>query len=145
MYSKIKLFSVLSFLLILFTGCATTSQPSYQESLNARPTPQTKQDKQKECSFLRQEIARMQSLQQQGAIQMKICNPQYGLCMGRLIMAKAVRNIASLESRASQIQCGAAFSSTVVSSNKSSISECIEACKKNTNRTSTQCFDRCNK
>ena len=141
---KSKLFSI--FLFIIFTGCSTTPQPSYQDSLNARPTPKTKQSKQKECSFIRQELARMQLLYQVVVSPPQMCAAQSGLCMGKILMAKASRNTAALESRASQVQCGAAFSSVAVSSSGgSSIQECIEACKENTNRTSTQCFDRCNK
>ncbi len=134
-------FVVLKFLIsigivFLLSGCAT-SQQSYQDNLNARPVPQTNQDKQKECSFIRQEIVRMELLYQDSTTKKS---------MGRYYMMVASQNIASLESRASQIQCGAAFSSTVVSNGDgSSINECIEACKKNTNRSSTQCFDRCNK
>ena len=145
MGTKLKLFSISLF--VIFTGCAT-SQPSYKEKINARPIPHTTQEKQKECSYIRGEIARMKTLYRQGETQDKRPAPKgmYVANFGSLFMEIATKNIATLESRAAQIQCGAAFSSVVSSSNGgSSIHECIEACKENTNRTSTQCFDRCNK
>lgn len=128
---------------ILFSGCE--KEPTYSEQLNARQIPTTQQEKENECNFIRQEISRMQSLQQISAN--KPCNPQYGLCMGPIIVAKTNSNIASLEARASVIQCNAAFSTVQVISNSSnnSIKECITACKENTNRSSTECFDACNK
>ena len=136
--------TIYSFVLILliFNGC--TKQPTYSESLDVRVMPTTKTEQQKECLYLRQEISRMQSLYQQGSVQK--CNPAYGLCMGPIIMQKANYNIASLENRASIVSCDSAFSTIkVINNQNSSIKECIEACKLNTNRTPTECFDSCNK
>jgi hypothetical protein len=128
---------------IFFSGC--DKQPTYAEQLKARQMPQTQQDKQNECSFIRQQIAQMQSGIQLASAQK--CNPQYGLCMGPVVIARNNANIASLESRASEVQCDAAFSTVKVINNNSnnSIKECIAACKENTNRSSTECFDSCNK
>ena len=133
----------LLFSVLLVVGC-TQPEPTYKEQLKARPMPTTKQEKDKECLYIRTEIARMQSVAYQAAS--TPCNPQYGLCIGKLMMAKANRNIAELENRASTIKCSSAFSSTsAVSPHRGTIDECIAACLKNTKRTSAQCFDSCNK
>ena len=72
---------------------------------------------------------------------------QYGINLGAIYAQQAPRNIASLESRASNINCRAAFSSqptsTIIKDN--SIQQCITACKENTSRTAEMCFDSCNK
>lgn len=138
---KIIIFSFCSLLLVL-SGCST--QPTYSEALNSRAMPTTKNQKQQECSYIRQEIARMQSGYRLASMQP--CNPQYGICIGPILMVKARKNIASLESRASIIGCDAAFSTVkIINSQNHSITECIKACKENTKRTSSECFDDCNK
>lgn len=139
----LKLIITSTFILII-TGC--TKQPTYNEQLNTRPLPTTQQDKQEECNYIRQEIARMQSLYQVASTQR--CNPSLGICLGPAMMAKSNRNRASLESRAAQVQCDAAFSTVKIinnGTNNSSIKECISACKENTDRSSSECFDVCNK
>lgn len=128
--------------IIIFAGCV--QEPTYSETINSRSMPTTEQQKQEECAFIRQEIARMQSLKLRAATQP--CNPQYGLCIGPIMIAKANSGIATLESRASQVQCDAAFSTVkILNAPSNSIKECIAACKENTTRTSTECFDTCNK
>lgn len=141
--NKILHFTLTFLLIFIATGC--TKEPTYTEQLNIRPLPKSKQDIQQECSYIRQEIARMQSLYQRASTQQ--CNPRLGLCLGPMFMAKSNKNIASLESRASQVQCDAAFSTVKIINNQgtNSIEECISACKDNTNRSSSECFDVCNK
>lgn len=129
-------------LLLVLNGCSTA--PTYSETLNSRVMPTTKNQKQQECSYIRQEIARMQSVYQRASIQK--CNPQYGICIGPILMVKASNNIASLKNRASIIGCNAAFSTVkIINSQNHSITECIKACRENTKRTSSECFDACNK
>ncbi|MDO8453226.1 MAG: hypothetical protein Q7S59_01490 [Sulfurimonas sp.] len=140
MYKKI-IFS-LGLLLLVLNGC--NAKPTYSEALNSRVIPTTQKQKQQECSYIRQEIARMQSSYQQASMQK--CNPQYGICIAPVVMAKANNNIYSLENRASIIECDAAFSTVkIINSQNHSITECIKACKENTKRTSSECFDTCNK
>jgi len=121
--------------LFLFS-CA--HEPSYVEQLATRPYPTNQQDIDTECAWIRSEIARMNSLSEMSV------TTSYPL----LFRAMARQNIAALESRAANLRCGSAFSNTHIIEEKKSISsidECIKACKENTNRTSEQCFDDCNK
>lgn len=124
---------MVSFFLV---SCA--HQPSYVEQLSGRPYPTSQQSIDTECAWIRSEIARMNSLSAMSV------TSQYALAF----QAMARNNIAALESRAANLRCGAAFSSTHViekQNSTTSIDECIKACKKNTNRTPEQCFDACNK
>jgi hypothetical protein len=131
------IFAIFIFMVsFLFISCA--HQPSYVEQLSARPYPTTQQDIDSECAWIRSEIARMNSLNAMSA------TSQFALAF----QAIGRNNIAALESRAANLRCGAAFSSTLViekQNQTSSIDECIKACKENTNRTPEQCFDLCNK
>jgi hypothetical protein len=119
---------------ILISSCAY--QPSYNEQLSQRQMPTTEQSKSEECSWIRSEIARMEN------ISAVLTGSQYEL----VSKVAARNNIAALNSRAANIGCHEAFSTTQIieKNNSSSIDECIEACKKNTNRTSAECFDVCN-
>lgn len=123
------LIALLSFISI---SCAT--KPTYTEKISMRPIPGGEQARIQECSWIRSEIARMQSVSAYAT------TSPYALAF----QAKARKNIAALESRAANIGCNAAFSSVVNADNKSSIDECIEACKGNTDRTPEECFDACN-
>jgi hypothetical protein len=112
--------------------------PSYVQQLAERPYPNSQTDIDDECAWIRSEIARMNSLSAASV------GSQYSL----LLQAMARKNIAALESRAANLRCGAAFSTTHIiekQERSSSIDECIKACKENTNRTPEQCFDGCNK
>lgn len=130
------LFAVLICIASFLLSCA--HQPTYVEQLSERPYPSTEQDIANECAWIRSEIARMNSLSAMSA------TSQYALAF----QAISRQNIAALESRAANLRCGAAFSSTIAIEKQrqtSSIDECIKACRKNTNRTPEQCFDACNK
>lgn len=132
---KLNLFIFLIFFLV---GCATHDEPTYVEQLAQRPYPATQQGTQSECTWIRSEIARMQNLSA------ALTTSRYAL----IAQMAARNNISALESRAANLKCGAAFSTThIIEKQKttSSIDKCITACKENTNRTSEQCFDACNK
>jgi len=72
--------------------------------------PQTEQERQGECSFLRSEIARQETLGQVGGTM--ATTP----LMAVAVQANVRNNIATLESRAAEVQCTAAFSNAPVSS-----------------------------
>lgn len=132
---------IISIALFVLSGCAP--KPSYAEQLNQRPMPITEQEKQLECSFVRQKIAAEQN--NIYLLSTQRCMPNQ-LCMIPFAIAESNKHIALLEDRASQIECNAAFSSVkVVSVGGKSIKECVETCKANTSRSSTECFDVCNK
>jgi hypothetical protein len=131
---------VIAFIAIL-AACA--HQSSYAEQVADRPMPQTEQERQEECGFLRSEIARQETLGQVGGTM--ATTP----LMTVAVQAKARNNIATLESRAAEVQCTAAFSNVPVSSapvsTKPNFDECFSHCRKYTDRTKEQCFDTCNK
>jgi hypothetical protein len=135
-----------------------------------RPLPTDEQSPAQECEWIRSEMARIQNIVEAArttydsnplAPTAPMMTPSFnrGMTMGwdatapmrkrTLIQIEALARdkIAALESRASNLKCGAAFSSTYVIENKQSspIDDCIKACKENTSRTSEQCFDSCNR
>jgi hypothetical protein len=91
----------------LLAGCATG--PSYESQVLDRPLPTTQEDRMRECTWIRSEIARQQSLAQYGAA--TATSPM----MAVAYQSAARRHIAALESRAANVQCQAAFSSVVAS------------------------------
>jgi len=127
---------ILAVLVVLLVGgCASTkSEQTYAEQIAQIPTPNGEDDKQKKCAYLRSEIARQQNIATY-ASQMQGIYATAGVMGAR-------NNIATLESRASDFNCNAAFGASRPP--ESSISVCIEACKANTERSSEQCFDSCN-
>jgi len=131
-------------LAVVLAGCATEQQgPSYQEQLNSRPAPRNDEERQQECSYIRSEIARQNGLAGYGAT--IAASP----AQASLYRALAQQNIAALESRAANMNCRAAFSPGITEPREMQaapkIRECISACKENTQRTSSECFDACNK
>jgi hypothetical protein len=110
----------------------------YASSVLARPTPGTDQERVAECGWIRSEIARQQSAGQAGA---SIASAP---AMGVAFQAAARKNIAALESRASNIQCTAAFSNTPAVRPGQPFDQCFARCQQYTDRTKNQCFDSCN-
>jgi hypothetical protein len=96
----------------------------------------------RECTWIRSEIARQQGLAGVGATM--ATSP----LMVAAYQAMAQRNIAALESRASNVQCTAAFSNapaTAPATIRQSFDQCFARCQQYTDRTKDQCFDACNK
>ena len=137
-YYSILIFAVLSI------SCA--HEPSYLDQLAQRPMPTTEQEKVQECSWIRSEIANEITKQE---------NVNYYENNNRTIIPgfslganmEMHENITALEARAANIGCKTEFSNKqIIENNKpSSINECIKACKENTNRSSEECLDACNK
>ena len=133
------------FFAIIFSlvGCASNeNRQSYASAVLDRPVPTTSEGRIRECNWIRSEIARQQSLAQYGASM--ATSPM----MAMAYQAKARNNIAALESRASNVQCQAAFSSVAQSptqgtKNNLNFDECFARCQKLTDRTKDQCFDAC--
>ncbi|WP_315809460.1 hypothetical protein [Pseudomonas sp. C9-3] len=119
-------------------GCETG--PTYRQQIENRPLPVTAEEKQKECSMLRSEIARINT-----APVYIPPGPNAGLFM-IAAQQRAADSIAVVENRAAAVQCTAAFSNVVTTSSPPvDINACITACKANTSRSPEQCFDSCNK
>jgi hypothetical protein len=121
----------------LLAGCAaqTPPQPSYAEQIAQLPQPKDSEERQRACSYIRSEIARMQNIAMVGSAQLQ---PTYALG----IQIGARNNIAALESKAAEFRCTAAFAERQA---PSSIESCVATCKANTTRSAEQCFDSCNR
>lgn len=139
----------LACLFCMLQGCETTKtqERTYADLMND-PLPTSDAEKDRQCAWLRSEIARMQSLAQAAAAN---TNPYF---WGAVWQAKARDNIAALQSRSSQIQCDvvrvaptapAIPPSQPSESSEMSFDQCFAKCRELTDRTESQCFDACNK
>jgi len=93
-----------------------------------------------ECAAIRSEIARQQNNAQ-------IIAGMYPGIMGIAAQGRVKNNIATLESRASELGCYAAFGNRPSAPERPSpspIESCVSTCKANTSKTPEQCFDACN-
>jgi hypothetical protein len=116
--------AVLACLVALAGGCATTRNkaPSYTEQVMNRPLPVTVAEKQQECSWLRGEMARQRRLAGSGT---------------------STQDLATLESRASQVECPAAARTDTPQAGAAGFDACYAKCKQFTNRSNDVCFDSC--
>lgn len=127
--------SAVIILLALLSSCAQNPpRPSYADQLAQLPVPKTEEDRQKACSYIRSEVARIQNIAMVSASQLQ---PMYA--MNIQVMAR--NNIAALESKAAEFRCTAAFAERQA---PSAIESCVATCKASTSRTAEQCFDSCN-
>ncbi|NDC39480.1 MAG: hypothetical protein EBZ48_15815, partial [Proteobacteria bacterium] len=127
--------SLLASLLLpgLLTACA--AEPSYPEKLSRLPLPSTAEGMQADCTWIRSEIARMQTVG-------SMAQGQFAL----IAQAMARNNIAALESRAANEGCAAAFSSQPSQEpQRATLRECVDTCRANTTKSGDQCFEACNK
>lgn len=137
---------ILSCLLLITFGCASTSsppppkQPSYWDLTTTHMMPRTERERQSECGRIRNRMAEVKTNYQ--AARMLFSNQMVVLAAEN----SARREYAALENRAADVGCAAAFSTTR-SENKTSDSfdECFKNCKKYTSRTDDECFDSCKK
>ena len=115
---------VLACLVALVGGCATTQNkgPTYAEQVMNRPLPVTDAEKQQECSWLRGEMARQRRLAGYGT---------------------STQDLATLESRASQVGCHAAARTDTPQAGGAGFDACFAKCKQFTNRSNDVCFDYC--
>lgn len=129
---------------LILQGCAThPARPTYRQAVLNRPLPTTSAARMHECTWIRSEIARQQSLAAYGSA--TATTPFMALAYRSV----AARRIAALESRAADIQCTAAFSNVVVAPSPQEtpapeFQRCFARCQKYTDRTKDQCFDACN-
>jgi hypothetical protein len=132
---------VILFLTLSTVACQQGNRQSYGDAVLSRPMPTDEGQRVEECNWIRSEIARQQSLGQVGTAM--ATTP----LMTVVMQAAARKNIAALESRASNVQCTAAFSNApaAVTSTPPGFEQCFARCQQYTSRTKEQCFDACNK
>jgi hypothetical protein len=119
---------------VAFCGCA--HQPSYQEQILRIEIPADDHGRDRLCGWLRQEMARQQSLSAASG------GSQYALAF----QAMARSNTAALEEKASEVPCNAAFGavrSTPIQA--PSIDQCVSDCKRITGQDVNACFNSCKK
>ena len=103
------------------SACADqNNQQSYAEALQSRPMPDSVESRQQECGWIRGEMARQRSLAQVGGAM--ATSPM----MAMAYQAAAGKNLAALETRAANIGCNAAFSSTPQQAD--SFDQCFARC-----------------
>lgn len=126
--------------LSIVAACASGPPPpprqTYSEALAARPMPQGAAERIAECQWIRSEIAR------EGGLAELASSRATDAMTGDLYRAIAAQNIAALESRASVVRCGAAFSDAP--SAEQNFDSCFQRCREYTERSNEQCFDACN-
>lgn len=142
--------TLLSALGIVALGAVSACQTpgnSYADLVN-RPLPSSDKQRDSECSWLRSEIGRQQSIGQLGASMQQ--TPQMAIAY----QSMARRNIAYLQSRFSQIQCDVvrmAPTAPVVTqpppqqqpAESMTLDKCFKKCRELTSQTEAQCFDAC--
>jgi len=125
---------------LIIAGCAqkpSQQSESYIDMVYALPAPETQEQRDRACSYLRSEIARMESIAMAG-------NSTLPRMYAINIQVQSRRNIAALEATAAEFRCRAAFGSGTQEP-QSKIESCVASCKENTSRTPEQCFDACNR
>ena len=117
---------VLACFIALVGGCAATQNkgPTYAEHVMNRPLPVTDAEKQQECSWLHGEMARQRRLAGYGT---------------------STQDLATLESRASQVGCRAAARTETPHADGADFDACYAKCRQGTNRSNDVCFDSCTK
>lgn len=119
---------------LLVTGCA--HQTSYRDQIAAMPIPADDDGRNRTCSWLRQEIARQESLS--AASQPS----QYSV----MFQAMARSNIAALEQKASEVPCNAAFGAVRTNPHiEPTIDQCVADCQRITGQDLPACFSTCKK
>ena len=117
---------------VLAVSCA--HEPSVLERMAKIPMPANAQAKVQECDWIMSELARL---------------GKNGSKLGDkvVITSKAIYDYyEALNFRYNIIGCDALPIIQFIDNNKkSSTDDCVETCKKNTNRTSEECFDECEK
>ena len=140
---KMYQFIILCCLLLISFGCARNQpqrQPSYWDLPTTHMMPSTEQERQSECSRIRNRMAEVKTNFQ--AARIVFHNKMHILAAEN----SARKEYAALESRSATVGCTAAFSTTQ-SESKTNVSfdECFQNCKKYTSRTDGECFDSCKK
>lgn len=127
--------AVYFFGLLFVAGCETTPQRTYADVLREMPEPTTAQELSAQCGWIRGEIARMNSLSRAAT------TSQYA----GYFQAASAQNIAMLEQKAADIQCGAAFGATapVGQKAKPNTDACINECVRITGADKLACFKTC--
>lgn len=120
-----RMTKLLPIILAFLVGCAAT--PSYQSQIAAIREPRDETERQHLCGWLRQEMARQNSIMAASA------GSQYALAF----QAGARSNIAALEQKAADTRCTAAFGTQVES--------CMASCSKMAESVQLACIDRCKK
>jgi hypothetical protein len=126
-------------------ACQTAPRRSPSGDLVNRPMPASDRERDGECSWLRSEVARQQSLAQVGSA--TATTPM----MAVAIQAAARRNIADLQSRYSQVQCDVIRVAPTAPAvpvpppvaPTMTIEQCVAKCRQLTSRTDGECFDSC--
>ena len=118
---------------------ATQKQPHYTDFPVDHNLPSSEAEKFKECQWIRNEIARLQSIMDVASSVLDSTLEQ------TYIRVLARKNLAWLNGRASALKCRSSFSPHEDDSSQIEFDDCYNKCLKYTDYTKNECFDRCNK
>ncbi|RZB30416.1 MAG: hypothetical protein SRB1_02696 [Desulfobacteraceae bacterium Eth-SRB1] len=118
---------------------ATKKQPHYTDFSVDRNLPSSEAEKVKQCQWIRNEIARVQSIIDTASSMLDSTMDQ------TYIRILARKNIAWLNGRAAALKCRSAFSPYGNDPSQTEFDDCYNKCLKYTDYTKNECFDRCNK
>ena len=151
---KIAFIALTSVLLYSILGCETTpirpeatpvrpektqKQPHYTDFSVDYNLPSSESEILKECQWIRNEIARVQSIMDvASSVPDSTLEQTY-------IRVLARRNLAWLDGRASALKCRSSFSPHGDDPSQIKFDDCYNKCLKYTDFTKNECFDRCNK
>jgi hypothetical protein len=138
-------------LVVATPGFAKTE---YEEALSQRPMPSSEQERQKECGWIRQEMTRQRNIAaysgkleaQQAAQgnygqgQLPSNDPKVQNMVAQMLVAQ---HLTSLQTRAANVGCRAAFGATSPSPTGMTFDQCFEKCKQLTGRSDTECIESC--
>ena len=151
---RIAFIALTSVLLYSILGCETTQvrqettqvrqettqkQPHYTDFPVDHNLPSSEAEKFKECQWIRNEIARVQSIMDAASSVLDSTLEQ------TYIRVIARKNLAWLNGRASALKCRSSFSPHGDDPNQIEFDDCYNKCLKYTDYTKNECFDRCNK
>jgi len=152
-----KRMAFIALIIVLFypiLGCSTTpvrqeATPVRQEITKKQPhytdfpvdynLPSSEAEKVKQCQWIRNEIARVQSIIDTASSMLDSTMDQ------TYIRILARKNLAWLNGRAAALKCRSAFSPHGNDPSQTEFDDCYNKCLKYTDYTKNECFDRCNK
>jgi hypothetical protein len=141
MLSASMMLGIVFFSLTNITPVKAQNREEYERTIANIPRPNNSEEHEITCQEIRIEIARQRGA---GEGSRHIFSGQKAIDFEIAWR----RNVALLESKATEFNCSAPFAESderKLLPEKSSIEQCIVACKEHTNRSGEQCFDSCNK
>jgi hypothetical protein len=132
--------AAVSCILLGLGGCAHKPPvPSDYDVVLKQPKPSTDEARRQECTWIQTQLARQKQLATY--VSTTASFPELALQH----QAAAQRNMAVLESRATNINCAATLPQLSAGQARLPFDDCFARCRQYTDRSNEQCFDACNR